>query len=124
MFATNPDGRLWHIVQSAPNSGWSGWQALNGSLVGDPVPVVNRDGRLEVFARGNDQALWHMWQMTAGGAWSGYASLGGIITSNPSALSNADGRLEAFVLGADNALWHRPHQIPVGAIGRAWGERH
>lgn len=54
------DNGLWHIAPTAPNSGWSSWQSLKGNLTADPVPVVNQDGRREVFARGSDNALWHI----------------------------------------------------------------
>ncbi|NMH96533.1 matrixin family metalloprotease [Pseudonocardia acidicola] len=105
VFARGTDGALWHIWQTAPNNGWSGWHSLGGVIQGAPSVGRNADGRLEVFARGTDGALWHIWQTAPNGGWSGWASLGGWIV-NPLASSNADGRLEVFAQGADGALWH------------------
>lgn len=84
----------------------SGWQPLGGVITTEPVAGANKDGRIEVFARGSDNALWHLWQTAANGGWSGWASLGGVITSNPAVVRNADGRLEVFARGTDGALWH------------------
>ncbi|TIN97543.1 MAG: hypothetical protein E5Y06_04685 [Mesorhizobium sp.] len=84
----------------------SGWQPMGGKLTTEAVAGNNKDGRIEVFARGTDNALWHIWQTAPNNGWGGWASLGGIITSTPAVISNADGRLEAFARGADGALWH------------------
>ncbi|HEX8651392.1 MAG TPA: matrixin family metalloprotease [Pyrinomonadaceae bacterium] len=105
VFAKGTDNALWHIWQTAPNNGWSGW-ASRGGVMGSKVAAGrNQDGRLEVFVRGTDGALWHIWQHAAGG-WSGWASRGGVITTAPAVGRNADGRLEVFAKGTDNALWH------------------
>lgn len=90
----------------------TGWSSLGGQINTRPVVGNNKDGRLEVFARGIDGALWHIWQTAPGNGWSGWASLGGGLTSNPSVISNTDGRLEAFVRGNDNALWHKWQTAP------------
>ncbi|SCZ61347.1 hypothetical protein SAMN02982990_01699, partial [Photorhabdus luminescens] len=78
--ADNIHNALWHIWQTAPNSGWSDWQYLGNVLTSDPAVYANADGRLEVFARGSDKALWHIWQKVASGSWSsswsGWTSLG------------------------------------------------
>ena len=45
------DGALWHMWQTAPNNGWSGWYSMGGWI--DMLDVArNADGRLEIFARG------------------------------------------------------------------------
>ena len=62
VFAQGTDNALWHIWQTAPNNGWSGWASLGGTITSEPEVARNADGRLEVFARGTDNALWHMWQ--------------------------------------------------------------
>ncbi len=92
----------------------AGWQPLGGKLTTEPVAASNKDGRIEVFARGADNALWHCWQTAAGGVFGGWASLGGVITSVPAVVGNADGRLEAFARGTDGALWHRWQTVPNG----------
>jgi hypothetical protein len=92
----------------------TGWQSMGGILTTKPVVGRNKDGRLEVFARGTDNALWHIWQTSANGPWSGWASLGGVITSSPALGSNKDGRLEAFARGTNGALWHIWQLAPNG----------
>jgi len=32
-FARGTDDALWHIWQTAPNNGWSGWASLGGIVV-------------------------------------------------------------------------------------------
>ncbi|MCA1646976.1 MAG: hypothetical protein LC797_16440 [Chloroflexi bacterium] len=98
-------------------SGWDGWAALNGDLLGG-APAVGRDadGRLEVFADGPGvvgPVLFHIWQDPASPtAWSGWGSLDAPppqFLGSPGVGSNADGRLEAFVrvgLMSTGALWH------------------
>lgn len=84
----------------------TGFQSLGGVITTKPVVGRNKDGRLEVFARGQDNALWHIWQLAPNGNWSGWASLGGQLAGNPCVISNADGRMEVFVRGTNNGLWH------------------
>ena len=82
-FAVGTDNGLWHIWETTPNGGWSGWASLGGVITSEPTVGRNADGRLEVFARGTDNALWHIWQTApSAGPWSGWASLGGVITSS------------------------------------------
>ena len=90
----------------------TGFKSLSGQLTTQPVFGHNKDGRLEVFARGTDNALWHIWQTAPNNGWSGWASLGGGMVSDPCVVSNADGRMEVFVRGTDGALWHRWQTAP------------
>ena len=60
---------MWHIWQTAPNNGWSGWHSLGGD-VRQPSVATNADGRLEVFAVGGDDALWHTWQTAPNNGWA------------------------------------------------------
>ena len=82
------------------------WVSMGGVITGGLSSVRNRDGRLEVFARGTDGALWHLWQTAPNNGWSGWASLGGVITGRNVATNNQDGRIEVFARGTDGALWH------------------
>jgi len=118
-FATGTDSALWHLWQTAPNGGWSGWSSLGGVITSDQALGHNADGRLEVFVRGTDDALWHIWQTAPGGGWSGWASLGGVITSDPFVSRNLDGRMEVFARGTDDALWHIWQTAPNGGWS-AW----
>ena len=42
---------LWHIWQTAPNSGWTGWASLGGVLTSNISLGRNAAGRLEAFVR-------------------------------------------------------------------------
>jgi hypothetical protein len=121
VFAVATDGVLWHLWQTTPNGGWSGWNALGtptGVTLGGLAVGINPDGRLEVFAIGQD-ALWHRWQLTPGGAWSGWSTLGApagvAFLSAPTVARNADGRLEVFAFGINDAVWHLWQTGPGGA---------
>ncbi|HEX8103237.1 MAG TPA: C1 family peptidase [Solirubrobacteraceae bacterium] len=104
VFARGSDKALWHIWQTAPSNGWSGWASMGG-IIDQPVIARNADGRLEVFVIGADHALWHIWQTAPNNGWSGWASMGGWI-DELAVGQNADGRLEIFARGSDKALWH------------------
>jgi hypothetical protein len=70
---------LVHISQTVPGEApWSRWSSLGGDLK-STAPAVgrNRDGRLEVFARGTDGCLYHIWQVGQNSGWSDWAKLGG-----------------------------------------------
>jgi acylphosphatase len=120
-FAVGTDNGLWHIWETTPNGGWSGWASLGGVITSEPTVGRNADGRLEVFARGTDNALWHIWQTApSAGPWSGWASLGGVITSRPAVGNDADGRLEVFARGTDDALWHIWQTAPSAGPWSGW----
>jgi acylphosphatase len=120
-FAVGTDNGLWHIWETTPNGGWSGWASLGGVITSEPTVARNADGRLEVFARGTDNALWHIWQTApSAGPWSAWASLGGVITSSPTVSNDADGRLQAFARGTDDALWHIWQTAPSAGPWSAW----
>ncbi len=104
LFARGSDHALWHVWQTAPNNGWSGWASMGG-WIDSPVVACNADGRLEVFVIGSDHALWHVWQTAPNNGWSDWASMGGWI-DRLAVGQNADGRIEVFLRGSDHALWH------------------
>ena len=129
VFVASEDATLWHIRQTAPNSGWSDWVSHgtpSGVLFGsDSTPAIapSADGRLELFTVGNDGALWHMWQTAPGGGWSRWQSHGAPAEVNlqrlrPAVALSARGRLELFVVGDDAALWHRCQTAPNGGWSR------
>ncbi len=80
VFGWHPNNhRIWHIWQTAPNDGWSGWGTLGRPGFGTNVELDignNADGRLEVFAIGDDGVLWHIWQTSPNDNWSGWELLG------------------------------------------------
>jgi len=110
VFARGTDKAVWHLWQTAPSNGWSGWASLGGWV--DIIRSArNADGRLEVFARGSDKAVWHRWQTAPNNGWSEWESLGGWVDLIEIG-QNRDGRLELFARGADGALWHRWQTAP------------
>jgi hypothetical protein len=77
LFGSDQSGEVWHVWQTAPNSGWSSWASLGGEAFSAPLVGRNQDGRLEVFVEGRTagspptaSGVWHRWQTTPGGAWS------------------------------------------------------
>jgi hypothetical protein len=134
---TNINWRIWHIFQTAPNNGWSGWNdfGTGGLLLVAPVVAANADGRLEVFAimvpdEVNEGMLFHKFQLGPGAPWSAWESLGRPPGNPPAGQlgrpgwdstfpqfdvgRNADGRLEVFVLTAEGVLWHIWQSAPNG----------
>jgi hypothetical protein len=110
VFARGSDRAVWHIWQTAPNNGWSGWASMGGAV--DIIESArNADGRLELFARGTDGAVWHNWQTAPNNGWSGWASMGGWVDLIAVA-KNLDGRLEVFARGSDGAVWHNWQTAP------------
>src|SRR5207248_11704882 len=70
-------GSLWHIWQTAPNNGWSGWDNLGGGIGPHFLRVVhNTDGRLELFSLNTIGHLQHIWQTAPNGGWSAWNDLG------------------------------------------------
>ena len=78
VFARGGDGALWHMWQTAPNNGWTGWSSLGG-WIDDAGRRAERGWPAGDFRARRGQALWHMWQTAPNNGWSGWASLGGWI---------------------------------------------
>jgi len=116
-------GALWHMWQTAPNNGWSGWDNLGGGIGPHFLRVVhNADGRQEVFVLNTIGHLQHIWQTAPNSGWSAWGALGvppGVQLWAASVGQNADGRLEAFALATDGALWHI-WQTAAGGGWSAW----
>jgi hypothetical protein len=76
------DHDVWHVWQTAPNNGWSGWQSLGspgGGVSGQGAYLTvgtSNDGRLELFATANDGNLWHRWQTAPNNGWSQWTNRG------------------------------------------------
>ena len=66
-------GDFWHIRQTAPNNGWSGWENLGsppgsfgaGIHITHPASAIasNADGHLELFCSGRRGEVWHTRQV-------------------------------------------------------------
>jgi Ca2+-binding RTX toxin-like protein len=87
---------------------WFGWRSLGGEITSNIESAINKDGRVEIFARGTDDLVLHNTQKSGGIShdWSGWKSLGGRITLDIKAEKNVDGRVEIFARGEDSAVWH------------------
>jgi hypothetical protein len=148
--ATNQDDRfeiffvanenvMWHFWQVAPfsnNPNDSGswlrediWEP-GIEVAGDPAVVMNKDGRLEVFALGFDGKVYHAWQNTPGsGPWSDWQLLPtGASVSSPTAIVDRASAIHVYTVSELNTIfltsrglgdWPAPE--PQGsALGDPW----
>jgi hypothetical protein len=87
------------------------WYRVTESLSNITIPAmgVNKDGRLEVFARGSDGRMYHLFQDNTNNSrdWS-LSQLPGepMIGGSPTVVPSNDGRLEVFARGRNGHLWH------------------
>lgn len=114
LFLLANDQNVWHIWQTAPNNGWSGWGSLGKPAVqisnGAPFVGRNADGRIEVFATGADGSIYHIWQTAPNNGWSGWAELQAALPGVQfyglgAVTNNQDGRFQLFFVASDGALW-------------------
>jgi len=81
-------------------------------VVDDNVaPVLNKQGTVELFARGTDGEVYT--RPADGGEWT---SLGGAASSGPAAMQRADGALDVFVRGMDDKLYQKTRR------GSSWSD--
>lgn len=106
LFANGIDGHMYRIKQTGPNAGWTGWTAMGGTPVTDPVAVTNRTGGNSVFAKFADGYLYYSAQNGPSGAWSGWINLG-TVAGKPSVGKSPDGRLDVYCRMADGTIQHR-----------------
>lgn len=114
VFTVDGDGDLRHRWHRS-GSGWGpggGWRDLGHPrsvrLVGQPGVVSQREGSLDVFARGSDDALWHR-AYRPGSGWSGWFNRGGVLGSAPDAISWKNGHVAIFVTSKNNEVWERSY---------------
>jgi hypothetical protein len=127
VFLLAADQKVWHIWQTAPNNGWSGWASLGGpaASIANGAPFIgnNADGRIEVFVTGDDGGIYHIWQTAPSNGWSAWAQLlaplAGVQFFGLGGLNNnQDGRFQLFFIGSDGALWTLSQSAP----SNGWGE--
>ena len=120
------EGAIYHIRQTAINSGWATWENLKGTLAGNPMIGRNADGRLEFFVLGTNGSIYSKWQTSPNGGWSttggtdnsGWQDYSANVASNPAVGRNADGRLQFFVRGTDGAIYTKWQQ----SLNGNWSE--
>jgi hypothetical protein len=128
-------GELWHLWQTSPNNGWSGWRSLehpDGGRLSDATVIADREGRLVALATTGD-GLWHRRQQEAGrGPWEPWTPLarpeGGSRIGRPVVRADPAGRLVAFADYLDDqqqrALWLLEQTDPGGDwTGRSLGQQ-
>jgi len=85
LFAVGRDGVLYHLTQTYPNNGWSGWTNLGnpGAALADlSAPAAARVNLIDllglgVFLVGSDGTVYRRIQQLPDGPWSPWESLGG-----------------------------------------------
>ena len=130
------EGELWHIWQTSPNNGWSGWRSLeqpDGGQLSDPAVARDREGRLVVLATTGDGGLWHRRQQEAGrGPWEPWTPLESPENAShigrPVVRADPEGRLVAFAVYLNDqqqrALWLLEQTDPGGDWkGRSLGQQ-
>jgi len=117
---------LWHMWQTAPNNGWSGWGSLgapsSSSSVWAAAAGRNANGDLDAFITSDFFLPWHR-LIGSGGTWTALGGAPGALGDLVVA-SNADQRLELFAVGPDLRLWHTwqlaPPQLGQSASWSNW----
>ncbi len=128
IFVTGSDGNLYHMWQTAPNNGWSGWGPIAAQLTvplhGLAQVASNQNGALQIFTTGSDGALWTIAQTAPNNGWSPWRFLDGAPRGQamngdrrPSAQVQSTGDLTVFVAGADGAVWTLVQTNPGGPWG-------
>jgi hypothetical protein len=121
LFVVGNDETLWHMWQTAPNGGWSGWRSHHappGMKLQRLRPAVgsSADGRLELFAVSEDAALWHLRQTAPNDGRSQWFSHGAPpvagLAGSPAVAPGAGGYMQLFVVGTDGALWQLSQTTP------------
>jgi len=75
MYFTNDVGEVMRSHQTVVDGGWSAWESLGGSAVGEPIVGHHDDGRLQVFIFQADGGMWGKSQ-ASGGGWGDWTALG------------------------------------------------
>jgi hypothetical protein len=115
VFVQGRNYTLYHIRQTSPNNGWSGWMAMPQIAVSRDIAVgVNYGGRLEVFTVPRQSTnLWHTRQRSINSPdWNNWENLGGAIAGRPAVGLNRYNQLEVFVEGTNRTLYRRVQKRP------------
>lgn len=57
VLAVGEDQQFWHCLKRGSEASFSNWQSLGGEITSDIDAGANKDGRLEVVARGTDNGF-------------------------------------------------------------------
>jgi hypothetical protein len=115
VFCRTAGGELWHVWQTAPNGGWSGWERRGDRCTTDAAVCLNADGRMELFVCRDGGRVFHAYQRVVNGLWSGLETLqDGSLLGPPDVAPNADGRMEVVGRGLNRSVWHVWQNQPNG----------
>ncbi|MFI5592845.1 twin-arginine translocation signal domain-containing protein [Amycolatopsis sp. NPDC051758] len=136
-FAIGDGHRIWHRWLPAGDS-WTGWRLLqNGPEVkGRPIPLLNANGAMSVFATDKDGKIWTGWQATEGGvnwSWTNLGSPSSSVTfvEEPFPVLNIDNAMSLFARATDGRIHHTYQRgrggawagwqaFPTDGVGRPW----
>jgi hypothetical protein len=130
IFATGADGGIYHAWQTAPDSGWSGWQSLQPALPGVKffglgAVTNNHDGRFQLFFIGTDGALWTLAQSAPSNGWQTVRFLDNPALPDPlnadqrpAAVLDTSGILHVFVANPSGLIF----QVAQVSPGGTWGQ--
>jgi hypothetical protein len=114
-YLAHPGTVVWHVRQTRPGGGWSGWESLAappGTHAFRSAVAQDQTGRLEVLTRTFDGKMWHRRQAQPGDdQWERWRSLdvpafpAGFMEP-PAVVRNHSERLEVFTI-ATGGLYHR-----------------
>lgn len=117
LFALGRDGVLYHLTQTHPNDGWSGWtnlgnpgvtptEAFRSRPTADWVNLIDLLG-LGVFLVGSEGSVYRRIQQLPDGPWSPWESLGGSqlpIARSVVPVLGAGGVNYLFAIGGDDLV--------------------
>lgn len=112
---------------------WSDWFAVPNSpaLKARPIPLLNHNGAMSLFATVQDGTVSTAWQDAPGGGWS-WQNLGGpALVEEPFPVLNTDNAMSVFGRGTDGRIHHTYQHGPGGTwagwetfpadgVGRPW----
>jgi hypothetical protein len=129
LFALGRDGVLYHLTQTQPNDGWSGWTNLGtpgAALADSSAPAAGRVNLIDlvglgVFVVGEDGTAYRRIQQLPDGSWSPWESLAGSqlpIASSVVPVLGAGGVNYLFAIGGDDLVENS--DLTTTTAGPAW----
>jgi len=123
VYVRQADRAIWYKRQLATTNEtdhvvWSEWQSIGGKMASGPIVVVDRDGFIEVFARGmNSEIFVKSQKVHDSPQYLLWSSLGGESASSPTAIVQGSGAIHLFYRGMDQRIYYRAKT----AIGQPYG---
>ncbi|HWO63114.1 MAG TPA: twin-arginine translocation signal domain-containing protein, partial [Umezawaea sp.] len=119
-FGTGDGHKIWHRWLSGGS--WSGWRRLPDSpeIKARPIPLLNANGALSVFATDRDGRIRTGWQPGEGSPewrWDNLGSPSSTTTfvEEPFPVLNTDNAMSLFARATDGRTYHKYQRGPGGA---------